>query len=606
MVESSYLRDALMERRGFQQRARSTTPKRIGAGQRSLLQKDEWLQSSDDDSKMRSRISAARNPRTRRASDASSIRPVSQAAATTKSLGAREAESRLDRIEKENWDLKHRLTLFEERTKRLNNKIEEQEKEIEDLRAVEQRCEHLEEDLKLTQDQLESAQEENFELHSDNVDMTQINEELVQQLEQRVRELEDMEKDAASRQAAIEEAAGIIQMLEQQLAQVDHLQIISHPDSPPRTDSDYYSGERDPTRLAPTLAKPPTTANSVPDSDYFSADTSPVITPKSVKQVDTSALTKPPRLNAASMSSAAFNREVGLRSLTSKDSLFMEYIENPKLPQPTSVSRLARLRSLRKRATSQSKGETAGVTPEATKPKRSARAWLTARPLRNLYLGSDSSAKSTPTSKERPRNTLEPKTVPYSSSGADDSSVAVKASSTPSIAQVHIPASTPEKITPNVNSIKHVRSNSTNSRHPGVFRHNSTPSTGGNSASSPRSQRARHIPIADVIIPSTEAPRQHLTASSRSTRSASPEPMSRQQHRLNPVIYTTPPTQTAPAFPMMKPTTQTHSTPSGVSSPNYAAWPRRYPAWPPSAGLVNRGLMFHGEGLDEMFGNEED
>jgi hypothetical protein len=59
------------------------------------------------------------------------------------------------------------------------------------------------------------------------------------------------------------------------------------------------------------------------------------------------------------------------------------------------------------------------------------------------------------------------------------------------------------------------------------------------------------------------------------------------------------PTQAGPGQQQAarKPTTETHST-----APNFAVWPRKYPAWPPSAGLLNRDVLFHGEGMDEMFG----
>jgi hypothetical protein len=41
--------------------------------------------------------------------------------------------------------------------------------------------------------------------------------------------------------------------------------------------------------------------------------------------------------------------------------------------------------------------------------------------------------------------------------------------------------------------------------------------------------------------------------------------------------------------------------PANPTPVNYSVWPRQLPEWPPSAGLKNRDLLFHGTGMEEMF-----
>src|ERR1700760_2744671 len=103
---STFLRDALRERKGLPPRARSTTPKRARPGTRSQSYKDEWIQSSADEKQSSERIPAPRPARQRRMSELSASRHGPPPATTSQTLGARETENRIDKLEKENWDLK--------------------------------------------------------------------------------------------------------------------------------------------------------------------------------------------------------------------------------------------------------------------------------------------------------------------------------------------------------------------------------------------------------------------------------------------------------------------------------------------------------------------
>jgi Centrosomin N-terminal motif 1 len=636
---SAFLRDALRERKGLPTRARSTTPRRARTGQRAQTQKDEWLQLSGDEVAKRATSSVPRPSRPRRSSDitaAKSTPPVSRG------LGSREADAKIDRLEKESWDLKHRIMLYQERAKRMNEELDEKDKEIEQLRSLEHRNDKLEDELESLKRSLETTQEENSLLQDNNIELTQINEEIVQQLEERVKELEALESDAVGRQGAIEEAAGIIQKLEQRLIEADERLRRTRPiTSPQQTDSDYFSGDVKPipmvTKTSPALSNPPQLA---PDSDYFSADTSPLITPRSVKQIPSVTKHSPQLLLfSAKETSAAFNREMGIKSVTSKDSLFSMYLETPDLPQKSSIaSGVNRLRSLRKKNEA-GKGILSRSATDAPKPKKVPQAWSDTRPLRNLYMTGELGLQvqsqrrplpSIPTS-ENPsvRDPYSPEDKDREQKVRSNPSISV---TQPDIRNEHNQGHTPKE------GISHTRSNSASSKLPApLVRHNTTPARPSPPRTSPRTARAYpsrivatpHQPRQSATTPPSSAHRLS-TSSLTSPTAASRNHHHHQHYQQNtpphtrllrdlshspdlptnsttsiisavtapPSTYAAPSAQSAPTYSATKQTTQTHR---AAPAPNLAFWPRRYPAWPPSAGLMNRDLLFHGEGMEEMF-----
>jgi hypothetical protein len=615
---SAFLRDALRERKGLPTRARSTTPRRVRTGQRAQIVKDEWLQSSGDEASKRATPSATRPVRPRRASDitaAKSTPPV------TRGLGSREADARIDRLEKENWNLKHRIMLYQERAKRMEEELEKKNKEIERLDNVEYINNKLEDEIESLKENLEASQTENTSLQDTNVELTQINEEIVQQLEQRVVEMETLENDAVGRQSAIEEAAGIIQMLEQRLIEADErLRRSRHPTSLPQTDSDYFSSEVKPlktaTKPSPSLSNPPQLA---PDSDYFSADTSPLITPRSVKQAPAAPKNSPQQLLSAKETSAVFIREMGIKSVTSKDSLFSMYLETPDLPQKSSAtSGVNRLRSLRKR--NETGKNKLSRTPENPKPTKVPQAWSDTRPLRNLYMNGElglqvSTTKELPS---LPTSHTQSHQGPYSTSPPRDQYGEPKSRSNPSISVTQPDSRTVPINTAGARGSQHVRSNSTSTKPPAhLIRHNTAPTHTSPPRTSPHSTRAQPTRILPVPYqpshPSNSTPptvRSTAPISPTLSRQKTTPPHTRILNELSrtpeplptvisapPTTYAAPPAQTAPTYSATKQTTQTHRAPAT----NPAFWPRRYPAWPPSAGLTNRNLLFHGDGLDEIF-----
>jgi hypothetical protein len=620
--QSAYLRDALRDFRGTPGRARSTTPRRQRPGFRSLSYKDEWLHSSGDEKQPKEKSVPQRPTRQRRASEL----PTPQSAGPSSQLGARATGNKLDKLEKENWDLKHRIMLYQENAQRQNARVEALEADGENLRIAKERIEDLSRELDKMSDQLYAERDTNNELN-------QINDELVQQLEERDRQQEQTQKDAFDRQGAIVEAAGIIQSLESKLQELE-IQMSSYHQQRTMTrgDSDYYSAEPELVHHQPVLkaSKPP-----LGDSDYFSADTSPLVTPKTMMDhVARSTNEASPSFNAAQSMSAAFNREVGIRFQTSNCSLFSAYLESPKLPEPQQQpnpvsSRILRLRSLRKRT--QSPKPSKHAEPGSGK-KQQSQVHTDSRPLRNLYKTGElavqvnSNARPIPPAAPSDRSSI---ASPYSSS-PDDVILGMalggpKASSTPSILAVPASPTTPKKsaVSPGVHSrLVHIRSNSTNSRpvQP-LLRQQTSPAT--MTSSKPKLSPARamserresvhsmdgHRPQSLVSTSSSHArsPRSPSHQSQLRTSTASPATVqdaeqsktsSKNSLPMTSPTYATPQAQTAPTYSATKPTTRTHRSPP---TPNFSHWPRRYPAWPPSAGLVNRDLLFHGEGMDEMF-----
>jgi hypothetical protein len=619
--ENAFLRDALRDFKGTPGRARSTTPRRQRPGLRSQSYKDEWLHSSGDEKDSQGKVIPQRPVRQRRASEIS----VPQHAGSSQ-LGARATGNRLDRLEKENWDLKHRIMLYQEKSQQQNAKLEQAESNAENLRIARERIEELSEGLDLATAQRDDYQETNLEL-------TQINEDLLRELSLRDKEQEKAQKDAIDRQGAIVEAAGIIQRLEHRLADME-LQIQSYQKQPslPRGDSDYYSAEPEAPRAVAAMKTP-----LLGDSDYFSADTSPLVTPKTIlDQVAISVNEMSPSLNAAQHMSAAFNREVGIRYATSKDSLFSAYLESPKLPHPRQEpntvlsSRILRLRSLRKR-TQSPKPSKQGEFNSARKPLPQVH--VESRPLRNLYATGELNVQIN--SKTGPVPPVAPSEMssvvspsPYSSSPDDTFLGGVlggpKARSTPSIVAVPASPTTPKKsaASPGFYSrMMHFRSNSTNSRPTlPLQRQNTTPIpivakpklSPSRAMSERRGSVDGHRPRS-IVSTSSSHGKSPLSPSHQSRlRASTPSPATIQDQEqrqgkknslpLTSPTYATPQAQTAPTYSTTKPTTRTHRSPT----PNFSHWPRRYPAWPPSAGLVNRDLLFHGEGMDEMFSQDED
>ena len=183
---------------------------------------------------------------------------------TGRTMGHRETRSIVDRLEKENFDLKLRITLQEERMARMTA-------ELDDALALSK--------------QVDELRRERDCLRAETAESLEMNEQLVRELEQR--------------DFAVEEAAGIIQEMEERMEDVQRAlaegenewrkqrlqwQVEGHQTRSWKsgrgfdTDNDAKPGKNE-TRELPTTTRHdveysrPSTA--VHDSDYFSAESSP-------------------------------------------------------------------------------------------------------------------------------------------------------------------------------------------------------------------------------------------------------------------------------------------------------------------------------------------
>jgi hypothetical protein len=399
----------------------------------------------------------------------------------------------MDKLLKANWDLKHRIMLHDAAYSNLRDELDAALEELGMTASLRERNEHLQDAIDAVSRQAAEHEEENRDLKINNAELTVLNDDLV-------RELEAKDEGILQRQLAIEEAAGIIQQLEEANEVLKKQQQALSP----RPDSDYFSGDAS-TTPSMKMSLRPTTAGTwgtehtnQPDSDYFSAD-SPNLTPTTPKRTPSNLQTKDKaiQLDRARAMGAAFNREIGLRSQVSKDSLLSTFLNNP-VPEanqrrrrtPTQASsRLPPRGSIREDLLR------AGTPP-----------WSTARGLKAIY--EDGGLHRRVNAMDELRR----------SSGYTPSVTVASMSRVASLEDMY-----------------------------GFSGTNAAP--------------------ANSSIPTLSS---HATTMSDSNTSL-PSPKSTATSRANPTPV------------------------------NYSAWPRKLPDWPPSAGLRNRDILFHGSGMEEMF-----
>jgi len=397
---SELLRQALQEKRNLPLRTASSTPRKPRGAYKSQAYQDDWIQSSEDDQKMKRRSSGTRH-HTRRLTDSGVPRTTiapSPPTTPTPGVGAKEATAEIARLEKENWDLKHRVCLQQERAQQLNEQLEAALEQLEGSRDLRERNHQLEIEKEKLKDRISRRDESIRKLKEDNKQLNEIQDELVNEMDQKDEELQRLEQEVGDRQLALEEAAGFIQQLEFKVETLQHAadksikpqpSQLSQPSQPSsgerQLDSDYYSAdhEGDETAKVP-ISKPNQSKSadtpSMQDSDYFSA--SPNLTPSTPKdsRPQTAVNGRDEQRARARMSALSFNREIGLRSIASKDSLFGNLLESTPLPKNQS-SRTLRRKSSRLRTSISESMSSSGSSTTIGSPS-----WSNmARPLRDLY-----------------------------------------------------------------------------------------------------------------------------------------------------------------------------------------------------------------------------
>lgn len=390
--KSELLRQALQEKRNLPARAASTTPAKGRTGKPQTYQ-DQWVPTSDEEQKTKRR-SIGRRHHVRRLTDSglprASVAP-SPPASPTPGVGAKEASAEISRLEKENWDLKHRICLQQERAQQLNAQLEAALEQLESSRDLLERNHQLEVEKEKLKDKISRRDEAIRKLKENSKQLNEIQDELVKEMEQKDEDLQRMDQEVGDRQLALEEAAGFIQQLE---LQVEALQIatngrekplVAQPTAERQPDSDYYSADHESDRPAKVIKTTPVPSKpvgtpSMQDSDYFSA--SPNMTPRTPQDylLQNAASAKEEQRARARASALSFNKEIGLRSITSKDSLFGNFLESSALPK-SQPSRTLRRKSSRLRTPISEEGSSSGSSTTMGSPTWS----NTVRPLRDLY-----------------------------------------------------------------------------------------------------------------------------------------------------------------------------------------------------------------------------
>lgn len=231
---------------------------------------DAWTREAADDG-----LYTPRKTHLRRASTA--------AGNSTKHKGTptQDMESSMAKLEKQNFDLKIRVCMQEERAKKLELELQEALNKIKDLAQVNEYHDRTTEEQEEKIRDLETA---NASLVSDNQEMFELYDELVVDLEQ---------KDTAISEAAdmVCEVEDKKEALETELAQSNE-KILSLQEEVERwkalagaankgTDSDYYSAgtERSDAKI-PVSIQSDSRPSSARQSDYFSAESTTTKTPQ--------------------------------------------------------------------------------------------------------------------------------------------------------------------------------------------------------------------------------------------------------------------------------------------------------------------------------------
>lgn len=255
-IRSEILRNVLAEKKAQLTHTTSTTRRRPSVA--ATRYRDEWVVASDDEGEP-VKIQMQRPQINRRAS---SQAPPTDTSGHGNSLAAKETDALVDRLQKENFDIKLRLCLAQERSTRLERELDETKGSVERTQALEEEHAILQEAHEDLQARFEALEQEREGLVGEQRELLEMNEELVKELEKR--------------DAAVEEAATMIYGLECKVADLEKSLASTRTPTTVPLDSGYYSAEADtdtPGRIsrAPKSGLRPSTSV---DSDYSSLSSS--------------------------------------------------------------------------------------------------------------------------------------------------------------------------------------------------------------------------------------------------------------------------------------------------------------------------------------------
>ncbi|KAK3081877.1 hypothetical protein LTS18_014199 [Coniosporium uncinatum] len=278
-TKSDYLRELLNQKRGWG----ATSPRRPSTSGGTNKSAHDGRYSALEQGRQTPPMSANSATRPKRSA---SVNNHHHPRLPTRALTSRETDELIDKMSKDAFDLKLRITLQDERIKKLNAQLDEALEKAKQYDRLEEKYERAREDKEMIVKRVKLLEETHSKLRGDNEELNEINEELVKELEQR--------------DIAVQEAAEIINELQ---SKADTLQLASSQTALMNSnhDSDYFSAEQEspqmkPLKLhkpvpnnilnTPASTRPSTSATVIPDSDYFSAsDASPYPSPRTPRQL---------------------------------------------------------------------------------------------------------------------------------------------------------------------------------------------------------------------------------------------------------------------------------------------------------------------------------
>ncbi|KAF2460587.1 hypothetical protein BDY21DRAFT_335827 [Lineolata rhizophorae] len=273
VAKSELLREALREKRigsksDVQARRGSWTPKPTTP--KPAPPRDDWIVNSEEEE----RSDSARSRHHHRRASTQAVSTPRPSASTPKPMASKEADAHMDKLSRENFDLKLRMYLQQERIQKMQQDLDEALDKLESLGKVEAEKNNLEEENQSLEVENEALRESLDAANREKQETLDMNDELVRELEKR--------------DAAVEEAAGIIHGLEEEV------EVLRRSTAENRVgDSDYFSGEADnntshqlkTTTSNLTASRPSSSGHG---SDYFSATSmsphAPFRTPRSLSR----------------------------------------------------------------------------------------------------------------------------------------------------------------------------------------------------------------------------------------------------------------------------------------------------------------------------------
>lgn len=268
--KSELLRNILRDKRAG--RRTSPAPRRPSMSSSRSSYADEWTAVPESETPIPRRVTPRRRPHHARRASVADV--PTRTPAPAKNMTVKETNDLITKLQNENFDVKLRLTLTQERVVKLENDVQTVTARAERVEQLEERNTELEDQVTQLKERLDALTKEKDGLEDQHQEHLSINEALVKELEQRDSQLQE-------RDVAVEEAATLIDQLQ---GQVRRQKITGRsPRSPTirHQSSDYFSSEAGshgaskPSPNSSSLDISASRPSTAPGSDYYSVGSSP-------------------------------------------------------------------------------------------------------------------------------------------------------------------------------------------------------------------------------------------------------------------------------------------------------------------------------------------